>query len=209
MASVVLNKYSPLVDRKKRTSGDRSYPIWLLVNPKYPTVLYDIWAPILYEIQDKVYRKLHARIDTENIFIKNAVSDIGIVPKGTKMWATDVAEETRILRESVLEYQPKIIITFGTMTYEFVNRALVEETEKGPKYWRTTNLENEFNMSIANFDIAHTNKIPLPRQIMVKGKPIDDRNYSSWEESETFFQEMGAKIADRIIENKDSLKIWI
>ncbi|HUX47117.1 MAG TPA: hypothetical protein VMV58_03815 [Desulfosporosinus sp.] len=44
---------------------------------------------------------------------------------------------------------------------------------------------------------------------MKSGRFIEDRNYSSWEDSETYFRDVGAKIADRIIENKDDLKIWI
>lgn len=209
MSSLVLNKYSPLVDRMKQESGDRSSPIWLLVNPKFPAARHDIWAPILDEIQDKVYRKLHTRIDTGNIFIKNAVSDIGIVPNTANWWAAEVAKEIVTLRESVLEHQPKILITFGTITYEFVRRVFDIRPEKGPKYWSTTNLGNEFERSIANFDINQTNMIPLLRRVMKSGKLIEDRNYSSWEDSENYFRDVGTKIADRIIENKDNLKIWI
>jgi len=193
----------------KKESGDKSYPIWLLVNPKYPTVCHDIWVPILCEIQDKVYRKLHRRIDTENIFIKNAVSDIGIVPKTSNCWATEVSKEIVILRESVLEHQPKIIITFGTITHEFVKRVLEVRSEAGPKYWSTTNLGDEFERSIANFDINQTNRIPLLRRVMKSGKSLEDRNYYSWEDNENYFRDVATKIADRIIENKDSLKIWI
>lgn len=209
MSSLALNKYSPLVDSMKQESGDRSYPIWLLVNPKYPDARLDIWAPILDEIQDKVYRKLHKRIDTENIFIKNAVSDIGIVSNTASWSAAEVAKEIVMLRESVLEHQPKIVITFGTITYELVKRVFEIRPEKGHKYWSTTNLGDEFERSIANFDINHTNRIPLLRRVMKSGKFIEDTNYSSWEDRENYFRDVGTKIADRIIENKDSLKIWI
>lgn len=193
----------------KQESGDESYPIWLLVNPKYPGAIYDIWTPILYEIQDRVYRKLHARIDTENIFIKSAVSDIGIVRNSSNWWAAEVAKEEVMLRESVREHQPKILITFGTITYEFVRRVFEIRPEKGPKYWSTTNLEDEFERSIANFDINQTNRIPLPSRVMKSGKFIEDRNYFSWNDNESYFREVATRIADRIIENKDSLKIWI
>ena len=208
MSSLVLNKYSPLVDKMKQESGDKSDPIWLLVNPKYPAAIYDIWTPILYEIQDKVYRKLRARIDTNNIFIKEAVSDIGIVRTSSNSGVSEVAKEEIRLRESVREYQPKVLITFGIITYELVRRVFDIRPEKGPKYWSTTNLGDEFERSIANFDINQTNMIPLPSR--VKGdKFIEDHNYFSMNENEKYFRDVGAKIADRIIENKDSLKIWI
>jgi len=181
----------------------------LLVNPKYPAAINNIWTPILYAIQDEVYRKLHARIDTGYIYIKNAVSDIGIVSNTSNCEATEVANEIVMLRESVLEHQPKIIITLGTITYEFVRRIFDISHEKGPKYWSTTRLVDEFERSIANFDINQANRIPLLGRVTKSGRFIDDRNYFSWEENEHYFRDVGAKIADRIIENKDSLKIWI
>lgn len=207
MSNLVLNNYSPLVDKIRNESGDRSYPIWLLVNPKDLAVRHNIWTPILEEIQDKVYRKLQTRIDTKNIFIKNAVSDIGLVPNNRG--AADVAKEIVKLREIVLEYQPKILITFGTITYEFVKRVFEVSNEKGPKYWSTTNLGDEFERSIVNFDINQANRIPLLSRVIKSGRFIEDRNYFSWKESENYFRDVGTKIADKIIENKDSLKIWI
>ncbi|HEY8908825.1 MAG TPA: hypothetical protein VIM51_00870 [Desulfosporosinus sp.] len=209
MSSLVLNNYSPLVDRRKKESGDKSFPIWLLVNPNYPAIRHNIWTPILEEIQDKVYRKLHTRIDTDNILIKNAVSDIGEVPNSLNYGAKEVAKEIVTLRESVLKLQPKIIITFGTITYEFVRRVFELRHEKGPKYWSTTNLGDEFERSIANFDINQTNRIPLLSRVMKSGKFIEERNYSCWRDSGNYFRDVGTKIADKIIENKDSLNIWI
>jgi len=193
----------------KNESEDRSYPIWLLVNPKYPAVRQDIWTPILDEIQDKVYRKLHTRINTENVFIKNAVSDIGIVPNTLNWWAAEVVKEIGMFRESVLEYKPKILITIGAFPYEFVRRVFEIKPEKGPKHWSTANLGDEFDRSIANFDINQTNRIPLLRRIITSGKFNEYRNYFSLKESENYFRDVGTKIANRIIENKDSLKIWI
>ena len=188
----------------KKESGDRSCPIWLLVNPKYPADIYDIWAPIMYEIQDKVYRKLHARIDKRNIFIMNAVSDIGRVPNTSNCWTAEVAKEIVMLRESILEHQPKLLITFGTITNEFVRRVFDSRPENGPKYWNTTKLGDEFERSITNFDITRTNWIPLIRRVTKSGKNIKD-----WDDSENYYHDVATKIADRIIENKSSLKIWI
>lgn len=210
MSNLALNEYySTFVDKMKIESGDRSNPIWLVVNPKYPAVRYHIWAPILDAIQDRVFRKLRARIDTRNIFIINAVSDIGILPNSLNCREAEAAKEIVILKESVLEYQPKLLITFGMITYEFVKRVLEIRPEKGSKYWNTTNLGEEFERSIANFDITQTNRIPLLHRVMKNDKFILDRNDFSREDSENYFREVGVKIADRIIENKDNLRIWI
>jgi len=202
LSSLLLDNYT-FVNRMRKESGDRSFPIWILVNPKYPADIFNIWDPIMYEIQDKVYRKLHARINSRKIFIKNAVSDIVRVPN-TKIEA-DVAQSSMKLRDSVLEYQPKLLITFGTITNEFVRRVFDIKPKNGPKYWSTSNLGDEFERSIANFDINRTNCIPLIRQITKTGK-----NIKGWEESNNnYYHDVASKIAEKIIENKDSLKIWI
>ncbi|SPF37152.1 conserved hypothetical protein [Candidatus Desulfosporosinus infrequens] len=210
MSSLVLDQYAPLlVDKIKQESGDMAFPIWLLVNPRYPAIHHHIWTPILEQIQDRVYRKLHARIDTKKIFIKNVASQIGLVSNTTNSSAEERAKEIVVFRESVSECQPKILITFGTITYEFVRRVFECRHEIGPQYWSTTNLGDEFERSIANFNITQTNRIPLLSRVKKSGQSIEDRNYFSWEDNENYFRETGRKIADRIIENKDSLKIWI
>ena len=202
LLSLVCNNYST-VDTTKLESGNISCPIWLLVNPKYPDDIYDIWALIMYELQDKVYRKLHARIDSRNIFIKYAVSNIGRV-SNTSIEAA-AAKEIVMLRESILKHQPKLLITFGTITNEFVRRVFDKRPENGRKYWSTNNLGDEFERSIANFDITRTNWIPLTRLVTKSGKDIKE----DWGGSKNHYHEVATKIADRIIEHKDSLNIWI
>ncbi|MCB8815838.1 hypothetical protein [Desulfosporosinus shakirovi] len=202
MPSLLLHNYSISVDRMIKESGDRSFPIWLLVNPKYPTDVLNIWNPIMYEIQDKVYRKLHARINSRNIYIKNAVSNIGRVSNTSN--ATEADNNIALLKKSVSEYQPKLIITFGTITTEFVRRVFDIRPEKGPNYWSTSNLGDEFERSIANFDTTQTNWLPLNRRTMRAATNIKD-----WEEGKGHYHDIATKIADLFIENKDSLKIWI
>ncbi|AFM40707.1 hypothetical protein Desaci_1718 [Desulfosporosinus acidiphilus SJ4] len=208
MSSLLLNKYSPLIEEIKTESGDKSSHIWLLVNPKYPSVNNDIWIPILEVIQDKVYRTLKNRINTRNIYIKNTISDIGLVSNGSLLGSAEIAEDIGSLRESIFEYRPKMIVTFGNLTYELVNRICEIRSEEGPKYWNSSNLEYEFVQSIANFDINKINRIPLPRQITAKSTSMEKYD-SYWEERDNYFRDVGTMIADRIIENKDHLNIWI
>ncbi|AET67684.1 hypothetical protein Desor_2076 [Desulfosporosinus orientis DSM 765] len=203
MRSVVLNEYSNSSVKMIRESGDQSSPIWLLVNSRYPNDVFDIWTPILYEIQDRVYRKLHGRIDRGRIYIMYASSNIGRVSIPSKPLPAEAATEIVELRKSVLQHQPKLLITFGTITNELVRRVFDQQAEDGPNYWKTTNLEDEFQRSIMNFDINRTNWIPLIRK--VKGR----KSLQDWEESERYFREAAINIADKIIEHKDSLNLWI
>ena len=205
MSNSKLNEYISLDKTIKRESGERSYPIWLVVNPKHPAVRHNIWTPVLAEIQDKVYRAIHTRIETSNLYIRNAVCDSSIVPNTLNWWGAEVAQEIETFREIVLENQPKIIISFGAFPFEFLRRVYEVKPDKGPKFWGTYNLGDEFGRSIENFDINKTNRIPLLRRVISSGKFIEDHNYFG----ENYFQYVGTKIAEKIIENKDNLKIWI
>lgn len=204
MSILTVNQYMPLVERM-RESGEKTYPIWLLVNPKHPGVRHNIWKHVLAEIQDKVFREIHTRIDTTNIYIRNAVWDSSIVPNTLNWWGPEVAKEIESFRKIVQEYKPIILITFGAFPFEFTRRVYQIKPEKGPKYWSGSNLGEEFCRSIENFSINKTNMIPLLRRVITSSKFIEDHNYFS----EHYFRYVGTKIAEKIIENKDSLNIWI
>ena len=204
MSSLVVSKYSPIVNEQEVEFGDKSSPIWLLINPKYLADYRTIWTPILEVIQDKVYRQLRRRINSQSIFVKYAASDIGIIPNSWR--ASVIADEITLLKESILKYRPTILITFGAVAYELARRIVETKMETGPNYWNTVNLENEFEQAIAKFNINRTNQIPLPRRFK---KPYEDDDLFSWDEDENYVREIGTKIADKVIENKDNLKIWI
>ena len=193
----------------KQASGEKTYPIWLLVNPKHPAVRYNIWTPVLNEIQDRIFREIHTRIDTTNIFIRNAVSDCGIVPNTLNWWRPEVAKEIVLFREMVLEHKPKILISFGAFPFEFLRRVYEIKPEKGPKYWGTSNLEDEFRKAIGNFDINKTNRIPLLRRLITSSNDLEADNCFDRKGSKNYYYDVGSKIAEKIIENKDNLNIWI
>lgn len=183
----------------KNETGEKSFPIWLLFNPKHPSARHNIWTPILDNIQDKVYRTIETRIDTTNLYICNAIDDCGKVPNTLNWWAAEVAKEIELFRESLLKYKPKILISFGAFPFEFVRRVFKLKPEKGPKYWSNTNLKQEFDRAIENFDINYTNRIPLLRQ-MSSSNGIEMSNY---------FHMIGTNVAEKIIEHKNELDIWI
>lgn len=209
LSSLTLSNTIARGENSNRELGKRTYPIWLLFNPKYPEVHRDIWRPVLDVIQDRVYRKLQTRIDTSDIFIRSAVDDRGIVPKTSHLWGWKVAEEIELYREIILEHKPKMLISFGAFPYEFARRVYEVKPEKGPKAWGTSNLKDEFKQSMKNFEICQTNLIPLLRRINVTDEIKETRNILSRNEMELYFQDVGAKLADKIIENKNNLDIWI
>jgi len=206
LSGLARDKYIPLVERD---SGDITYPIWLLINPKYPTVINDIWRHVLDEMQDKVYREIHSRIDTTNIYIRSVVSDCGIVPNSLNWWGNEVSLEIKLLRKIILEYNPKIIISFGGFPFEFMRRVFEIKPQKGPKYWSASILREEFESSIKNFDVDNTNIIPLLRRVIPSEKFVEKQYYFSVNDSEQYFHHAGTKISEKLIKHKDILKIWI
>jgi len=205
MSGLTLEKYIPLVGDTKREWGDRNYPIWLLVNPKHPSVRHNIWTPVLAEVQDKIFREIHTRVDTSNMYVRNVVSDCRVVPNTLNWWEAEVTTEIEMFRELVLEHKPKMLISFGAFPYEFLRRVYEIKPEKGPKYWGNSYLGDEFVKAIEDFDINKTNMVPLLRRVMASGKFIEDHNSIG----ENYFQYIGTKIAGKLIENKDSLNVWI
>ena len=203
MSGTTVNNDIPLIDKMKELE-EKTSPIWLLFNPKHPAVRHYIWTPVLAVIQDKVYRELRTRIDNSKIFIRNAVSDSKIVPNTLNWWDSKVATEIKQFRTMALEHEPKILISFGAFPFEFVRRVYAIKPEKGPKFWGTANLGDEFGKSIENFDIDKTNIVPLLRRVVASDKFIEDPCYS-----ENYFHYVGTKLAEKIIENKDSLNIWM
>lgn len=193
----------------KRELGKRTYPIWLIVNPKYPAVRHDIWRPVLDEIQDRVFREFQTRIETSDIYIRSAVNDGGIVPNTLNWWGREVAKEIEFYREIVQEHKPKMIISFGAFPYEFTRRVFEVKPEKGPKAWSSSIIQDEFEKAIENFDINQINRIPLLRRVIATEKFLETRNFLSRTDRENYFQYVGSKIAEKIIENKDELDIWI
>ena len=209
MSSLSLNNSFREGEIMKRELGKRTYPIWLIINPKYPAVRHDIWRPVLDEIQDRVFREFQTRIETSNIYIRSAVNDGGIVPNTLNWWGREVAKEIEAYREIIQEHKPKMVISFGAFPYEFTRRVFEVKPEKGPKAWSTSILQDEFEKAIENFDINQINRIPLLRRVIATEKYEETRNFLSRTDRENYFQHVGAKIAEKIIENKDDLDIWI
>jgi len=202
--SLTHTRNTPVDEKMNREWGERSSPIWLLFNPKHPVVLHHIWKLVLAEIQNKLFIELQTRMDASKIYIRNAVNDSRIVPNTVRWWDAELCTEITQFREITSENKPKILISFGSFPFEFVRRVYRIKPEKGPKYWCTSNLGDEFRKSIENFDINHTNLIPILRRVTESNKFIE--NCVNFED---YYQYVGTKIAEMIIANKDCLNIWI
>ena len=192
----------------KRESGERSCPIWVVFNPKHP-ISHDNWTPVLDEIQDKVYRKFKTRIESSDIYFRYAVRDASVVPNTLNWWGAEVVQEIESFREIAINHKPILLFSLGAFAFEFLRRVYNIKPEKGPKAWSNSNLGEEFERSMENFDINKTNIIPLLHRVGASASFIDTDNYFCRKDGENYYRYVGTRLADKIIENKDRLDIWI
>ncbi|AET67386.1 hypothetical protein Desor_1747 [Desulfosporosinus orientis DSM 765] len=192
----------------KRESGEKNYPIWVVMNPKHP-ISHENWTPILDEIQDRVYREMNTRIETANIYFRNAVSESRLVPNTLNWWGPEVAKEIELFKKIAFENKPKMIFSLGAFAFEFLRRVFEIKPEKGPKAWSNSNLGDEFERAIENFDINKANIIPLLHRVGANSSFIEGHNYFGRKSGENYYTYVGAKLAEIIIQHKDYLSIWI
>lgn len=83
-------------------AGERNFPLWLLgdsnpknwadklnkpLDPRHPAI-HNIWTPIIDSIQDKVYRENCLRVETTELYIRNALENANEKPNNNeKIWS--------------------------------------------------------------------------------------------------------------------------
>lgn len=181
-----------------------------LENPfdlKHPTV-HNIATPILYQIQDGLF-DAGIRIDWNKLYIRNAV-------KSSSDWRDEsvLSEEVLNLRSLINEHWPIIIMSFGARAFEFVRRALNEESKR-LNSWSTYKLGQEFAKRCERFDVKGTNIIPLLHASICRGRFIEaHRNFCTaikdinGMDEDNYFIATGKTIAPILIENKNNFDCW-
>jgi hypothetical protein len=208
----------------KRETGDRNSEIWLLgdsnpkswhavlkspFDPRHPA-RHNVWTPVLEVIQDRVFRECRKRVDTSPVFTRNAVGDPTVKPSSRNIeWKTTVEKEVQVLRETVHEYRPGILFSFGAFSLEFARRALRQEPERAYGYWGTRKLRREFRRRIDQFNLDTTNLLPLLHVSITRGRFIQSHEYFCDEEGANYFESVGSRVAEMLIEHRHEPCIWI
>jgi hypothetical protein len=179
------------------------------LDPRHP-IRHNIWTSVLDVIQRCVFEKMESRIDSSNIFIRNAVGDSIDKPSDNQVdWNKPQTEtELQYLQGIIHQYRPIMIISFGAFSFEFARRALFE-----PKlnygYWTAQTLGQEFRDRINGFDIRKTNLIPLLHRSIAGGKFIQSHDYFCGSNNSNFFDYVGGQIAELLILHRYELNIWL
>jgi hypothetical protein len=208
----------------RREVGDKRFPLWLLgdseperwqavldapLDPRHP-IRHNIWTPVLEVIQDRAFRVFGGRIDTSDVFIRNAVGNRSDRPLPTDAgWGPRAQAEVTALGDLIGEYGPKVILCFGAFSFEFARRALLEEPRWNYGHWGARGLGDEFRRRIGGFDCEGTTMLPMLHRTIAGGKFIQSHEYFCNKEGANYFAYVGGELAEKMIQYRDKLPIWI
>lgn len=200
-------------DIKTWLIGDSSPTNWkdILDTPfdsRHP-IRHNIWTSIIDVIQDKIYKEIQQRIDDSNLFIRNAIYDPKIKPKGTVLnWESEVRSEVLYLKSMMSNYKPIIVLSFGAFSFEFARRAN-DESAKKYTHWSTVNLGNEFRSRCQNFDPQKINIIPLLHRSISGGRFIQSHEYFCNKTGANYFNIVGKELSNIFITHKSHFPNWL
>jgi len=208
----------------RREVGDPDYAIWLLgdsnpknwesvldspMDPRHPT-RHNIWTAVLDVVQDTVYRSCRERVDTAPLYIRNAVEDRDDKPAPSLVdWGPPVIHEIHDLDKALRQRRPSILLSFGAFSFEFARRSMGEEPIRRYSQWTTKRLGEEFGARIRRFDPDRINLLPLLHATIARGRFIQAHEHFCEQEDADYFQFVGNHIADKLLEHRDALHIWI
>ena len=208
----------------KKEAGDKDSEIWLLgdsnpknwqavletpLDPRHPA-RHSIWTPVLEVIQDRVFREYRSRVDTSSIYVRNAIEDPAGKPRSSSIeWETVLEKEIRGFQEEVREHRPRMLFSFGAFAFEFARRVLGEEPRRSYSYWGARRLGHEFRQRVDQFDLSVTNLLPLLHVSIARGRFIQSHEHYCNQERGNYFEFVGNRIAQKLIEHRDKLRVWI
>jgi hypothetical protein len=204
--------------------GSKDFPIWLLgdsnprnwaeklltpLDARHPAV-HNIWTPILDVIQDKVYRQARLRVDTSDLYIRNAIEYPADKPQGSqKVWTEPVMNKLLELQTLLQQHHPVFLFCFGAFSYEFGRQAMGEDPQYNYNYWGAKRLGADFQKRIDHFQPRSTNIYPLLHASIARRKFIESHNYFCGFDGANYFDFVGTRIAEVLLRYKDNLDIWI
>ena len=194
-----------------RDSGSKNFPIWLigdssptnweehLLNPldsRHPA-RHNIWTPILEGIQSRLYSSARKRLDTDDLYIRNAVHHASEKPPDTaREWSSRLDKETREMARLLASHAPKLVFTFGAFAFEFARRSRDEVPNRAFGNWNTIRLGQEFRRRIRAFSPDEIHVVPLLHVSIARRHFLTShRNFTQIEDG-NYFDYVAREIAD-------------
>lgn len=208
----------------QRDTGNKLFPLWLLgdsiperwekrldspFDPRHP-IRHNIWTSVLDVIQDKVFRECRLRVNTNDIYIRNAVEDPKSSPQERSLaWSTFLEDELILLGSLIKKSQPRLILSFGAFSFGFAGRALKDSPGRFSDYWDCEILGSEFMSRITQFDPQKVNLLPLLHRSIAGGYLLSAHRNFCQLECANYFDYVGQEIAMQLIRYQKELPVWI
>ncbi len=207
----------------ERESGCRNFPIWLIgdsppenwkdrlstpLDPRHPA-RHNIWTPVIDGIQDCVFRAERLRVDTDRLYVRNAIQDRE--HKDTvrgRVWSP-LNRDIEELRGLLEQYQPPLVFTFGAFACEFTRRSLGCSEERAYSWWSTKRLGEEFRHSVDEFCPDRINLVPLLHVSISRGRFLESHRYFTCDENGNYFDYVAEKVSALLLRYEDDLDVWV
>ena len=182
------------------------------LDPRHPA-RHSIWTSVLNYVQETLYTHDRRRFATDTLYIINAVKNPDDKPKATDVdWPDGLQKKTHSLRDRLLNFKPKIIITFGAFSFEFVRRACDNEFAVPFGKWSSKRLGEEFKKRVELYEPSRINILPLLHVSISRGRFLEShRDFvgEGGKEPANYFEFVGTKLASLFLKEAEKLPIWI
>lgn len=206
-----------------RDSGSRTFPIWLVadsspprweehlrqpLDPRHPA-RHNIWTPILEGIQGHLFQADRSRIDTTDLYVRNAVHKAADKPPNRQSdWPPHLAEETRSLSALVARYRPRLLLTFGAFACEFTRRSLDRGPPRATSHWTSIALGDEFRRCREDFDPSRTEMLPLLHVSIARGRFLQGHSNFTGRDHANYFDYAAREIAALLLAHREEFTVW-
>ncbi len=210
-----------------REIGDRACPLWVLgdsnptewedlldspLDPRHPA-RHNILTPILDGVQDDLYRACGRRIETRELYIRNAIGDANSKPRAAaELWDAGVCEQVTELGGLLRARLPPIVFTFGAFSFEFARRAIGLEPTRCYGKWGADALGEAFRSAVRAFDPDRLNLFPLLHVTIARGSFLQAHDYFTRMKGGNYFDFVSHRLADRLSAHQESPRLrtlWI
>ncbi len=179
------------------------------LDPRHP-IRHNIWTSVLDVVQDRLYRDGRIRMDTSQIYIRNAVGSVKHRPVSTVVeWPNETKKEVADYRALRGEFRPIMICSFGSFAFEFARRALCENPPLRFSGWSTKGLGDEFRGRARGFHPDRSNLLPLLHRSISGGRFLQSHRAFCGPSDGNYFTYVGEVIAGMLLSSRDKVNAWI
>ena len=206
-----------------RDTGSKAFPIWLIadsspprweehlrqpLDPRHPA-RHNIWTPILEGIQGHLFQAARSRIDTSDLYVRNAVHNAADKPPYRRSdWPSHLAVETGGLSALVARHRPRLLLTFGAFACEFTRRCLDRGPPRATSHWTSIALGNEFRRSVEDFDPSRTEILPLLHVSIARGRFLQGHRNFTGRDHGNYFDYAAREIAALLLAHREEFAVW-